>query len=270
MSTRFDDWEGEHLQHYGVLGMKWGQRRFQNKDGSLTAAGEKRYAKTGEYGYHYHSHATKKYQRKAQKAAKKAFFTIGSDARSLHEKGLTNIKNGDKRIAKQDKLIKKALKYQKRAERSAELDRREQEAAEKISTGKAIVTRLLLGGAASKSYQQYRAMAGGGEHGAATKGISRALAYIGGTPGSRLAKAAYIRKGEKNRGVVNAINKAGGKAVQKARKADDTLHGLGYIAKAGLADGISDLTGRPNRKYPLPRVATPEEERRAARKSRKR
>ena len=31
------------LIHYGILGMKWGVRRYQNKDGSLTAAGKKRY-----------------------------------------------------------------------------------------------------------------------------------------------------------------------------------------------------------------------------------
>lgn len=30
------------LQHHGILGMKWGIRRYQNKDGSLTAAGKKR------------------------------------------------------------------------------------------------------------------------------------------------------------------------------------------------------------------------------------
>ena len=33
------------LQHHGILGMKWGVRRYQNKDGSLTAAGEARYNK---------------------------------------------------------------------------------------------------------------------------------------------------------------------------------------------------------------------------------
>lgn len=31
------------LSHHGILGMKWGVRRFQNADGSLTAAGKKRY-----------------------------------------------------------------------------------------------------------------------------------------------------------------------------------------------------------------------------------
>lgn len=34
----------DELYHHGIKGQKWGRRRYQNKDGSLTPEGRKRYA----------------------------------------------------------------------------------------------------------------------------------------------------------------------------------------------------------------------------------
>ena len=33
----------EELYHHGIKGQKWGVRKYQNKDGSLTPAGRERY-----------------------------------------------------------------------------------------------------------------------------------------------------------------------------------------------------------------------------------
>lgn len=32
----------DHIEHHGIIGMKWGVRRYQNKDGSLTSLGKRR------------------------------------------------------------------------------------------------------------------------------------------------------------------------------------------------------------------------------------
>ena len=42
MATAFTDWEGTCLAHHGIKGQKWGVRRFQNPDGTLTELGKRR------------------------------------------------------------------------------------------------------------------------------------------------------------------------------------------------------------------------------------
>ena len=45
MDEMIHEYSSEELRHHGIKGMKWGLRRYQNKDGSLTPAGRKRYDK---------------------------------------------------------------------------------------------------------------------------------------------------------------------------------------------------------------------------------
>ena len=38
----------DELLHYGIKGQKWGIRRFENPDGTLTPAGKERYLKNSQ------------------------------------------------------------------------------------------------------------------------------------------------------------------------------------------------------------------------------
>ena len=49
----------EELYHWGIKGQKWGVRRYQNPDGTLTAAGRKRYGAEGETGEEKPAYAPK-------------------------------------------------------------------------------------------------------------------------------------------------------------------------------------------------------------------
>lgn len=57
------------LYHHGIKGQKWGIRRFQNPDGSLTSAGKKRYGSSESFGARLRNSFAKRRQASAAKKA---------------------------------------------------------------------------------------------------------------------------------------------------------------------------------------------------------
>ena len=58
-----------YLMHWGIKGQRWGIRKYQNADGTLTAAGKARYASGGDNPRHKPSEARKKARYEADRAA---------------------------------------------------------------------------------------------------------------------------------------------------------------------------------------------------------
>lgn len=66
-----EDEEMDELYHHGIKGQKWGVRRFENKNGTLTAAGKKRYGE--ESDLYKNLKSSKADKRAASKEYNKAF-----------------------------------------------------------------------------------------------------------------------------------------------------------------------------------------------------
>ena len=82
------------LYHFGIKGMKWGIRRYQNPDGSLTAAGKRRYGDI----YNDKGNLNK---------AGRAKYGTKSDIKRYGYSGASRIKkNTDKGLSKKDARAK--------------------------------------------------------------------------------------------------------------------------------------------------------------------
>lgn len=74
-----DYYNEDYLAHFGIKGMKWGVRRYQNPDGSLTPKGAKRYAKKDAKEY----------------ARAKMFYGEGAGTRRKHINATVNQRSKD-------------------------------------------------------------------------------------------------------------------------------------------------------------------------------
>ncbi len=99
------------LSHHGIKGQKWGQRRYQNEDGSLTDAGRSRYG-SGFIGTRLESGRNYRLAKKAAKEARKArdnqaYKEVENAERSI-EKGYKRGQNLSKKdLARQDAAYRK-------------------------------------------------------------------------------------------------------------------------------------------------------------------
>lgn len=95
------------LYHYGIKGMKWGVRRYQNEDGSLTSAGKKRQEKRDKRAGKYDDRAAK-YQREIDELQSKKYRS--HRVKKLEKKRDKNLENAElKRQGKMTKGEKAAL-----------------------------------------------------------------------------------------------------------------------------------------------------------------
>lgn len=109
------------LYHYGSLGMRWGLRRYQNYDGSLTEEGKQRYGKNIEKHYGKARKKLNKYKNKQLKSENKA---LKYDKKSLKQiekaekyaekklRGKASDSNVAIRLAKYDRMREKADFYE--------------------------------------------------------------------------------------------------------------------------------------------------------------
>lgn len=122
MENKYPNRCEEVLAHHGVKGMHWGIRRYQNPDGSLTAAGEKRYG-----------------GKKGDKRFRKDHIEVAMEARKQANINTRVLEKSNKELAKSQKRYENSAiknpdsKKTKRLKADRDIKRTLNKAAEKAS-----------------------------------------------------------------------------------------------------------------------------------------
>lgn len=96
-------WEDNYLAHYGIVKQRWGIRRFQNKDGSLTEEGRRRY---GDF-YRAREAVSRKMSSKVLAFKKKPV-----DVQKVMDRGKLKRYEADKCASLAERLFEKALRIE--------------------------------------------------------------------------------------------------------------------------------------------------------------
>lgn len=136
----------EYLEHHGIRGQKWGVRRFQNPDGSLTDKGKKRVKRLADYKYEeiqYLQGRTQQHMDKAQKKADKYYDKVNkaTDARAATKAADKSEKYANKKL---ELMVNRDKAYDDIMGMSYKDMMREKRSSALISTGKNIARGFAL------------------------------------------------------------------------------------------------------------------------------
>ena len=122
----FTSWNPKELYHFGTKGMKWGQRRFQNPDGSLTPLGEQHYGQHGSRSARGVSRDLRRMEKERAGAQARSDYYSRRSQKAVAKAQLKAQKTGKpvKISAKKHRFQEKAAAYQKLADQSKRMSER--------------------------------------------------------------------------------------------------------------------------------------------------